>query len=277
MDFPSVEQSLSLTRADFDMNTFRRLIAQKGLKVEWKQAGECPCQPKSEDRGFDLTDVDDIDSGVGNVMGCPVCNGTGLVYHSPQEIQAIVSNAEGEYLNARYGGYREGLVSVTLNPEHLPVFGDRFTLVDSVMLYRETFDLTHPSGAVAGRSYNLRFPIASRTVSLAGGEETHDIIYLHITDPDTGLAEVDGDHTVDWRGPNQGYEVVDGKLKINNSSRFKDGMRIGLTYFINPSYTVVSYPNSIRDTRIRKKSNVDKHTPMPVRVQAKLEFLELEG
>ena len=54
-------------------------------------------------------------------------------------------------------------------------------------------------------------------------------------------------------------------------------MRVSLTYFINPSYTVVSYPNSIRDTRIRKKAAADKHVPMPVRVQAKLEFLELEG
>lgn len=275
MDFPSVEQSLSLTRADFDIATFRRLIAQKGLKVEWKQSGECPCQPKSVDRGFDLTDIDDIDSGTGNVMGCPVCNGTGLVYHSPQEIQAIITNAEGEYLNARYGGYREGLVSITLNPEHLPVFGDRFTLTDSVMLYRETITM------VDGQQiYPLRFPIASRTVTLATGEKTHDIIFMAVTDPDTGLTEDHGndDLAEDWRGPNVGFVVTaDGKFQRNNLTRLANGSRVSLTYFIHPAYTVVSYPNSIRDTRIRKKSNVDKHTPMPIRVQAKLEFLELEG
>jgi hypothetical protein len=273
MDFPSVEQNLSLTRADFDPATFRRLIAQKGLVLEWKQSGECPCQPKSVDRGFDLTDIDDVDSGTGNSMGCPVCNGTGLIYHSPQEIQAIVTNAEGEYLNSRYGGYREGLVSITLNPEHLPVFGDRFTLKDSVMLYRETITIEENKNL-----YKLRFPIASRDVTLKTGEETHDIIYLHVTDPDTGLAIEGGDHTEDWRGVNQGYVVTaDGKFQRNNSIRFSTGMRVSLTYFIHPAYTVVSYPNSIRDTRIRKKSNVDRHLPMPVRVQAKLEFLELEG
>jgi len=273
MDFPSVEQSLSLTRADFDLNTFRRLIAQKGLVVQWQQTAECPCQPKSVDRGFDLTDIDDVDSGTGNVLGCPVCKGSGLIYHSPQDVQAIITSAEGEYLNARFGGYREGLVSITLNPEHLPVFGDRFTLKDSVMLYRETITM------VEGKNiYDLRFPIASRTVTLATGEATHDIIYLHIADKDTGLAVVGGDHTEDWRGPAQGYEITaDGKFQRNNINRLEDGMRVSLTYFIHPAYTVVSYPNSIRDTRIRKKSNVDKHVPMPVRVQAKLEFLELEG
>lgn len=273
MEFPSVEQSLTLTRADFDLGTFRRLIAQKGLKVEWKQSGECPCQPKSVDNGFDLTDIDDIDSGTGPVIGCPVCNGTGLIYHSPQNIQAIITSAEGEYLNARYGGYREGLVTITLNPEHLPVFGDRFTLTDSVMLYRETITM------VEGQNlYSLRFPIASRDVKLATGDATHDIIYLHVTDPVTGLAEVNGDHTLDWRGPAQGFEVTaEGKFQRNNINRLVDGMRVSLTYFINPAYTVVSYPNSIRDTRIRKKTNVDQHVPMPVRVQAKLEFLEMEG
>jgi len=274
MDFPSVEQSLSLTRADFDLNTFRRLIAQKGLRLEWKQSGECPCQPKSSDNGFDLQDIDDVDSGTGNAMACPVCNGTGIVYHSEQDVQGIITNAEGEYLNARYGGYREGLVSITLNPEHLPVFGDRFTIKDSVMLYRETITM------VDGQNlYPLRFPVASRTVTLATGEQTHDIIYMAVTDPDTGLTVPGNDDIVTrYRGGNQGYIVTgDGKFQRNNLNRLQDGMRVSLTYFINPSYTVVSYPNSIRDTRIRKKSAVDKHTPMPVRVQAKLEFLELEG
>jgi len=272
MDFPSVDQSLTLTRADFDLNTFRRLIAQKGLILEWKQTGECPCQPKSEDQGFDLSDIDDVDSGTGNSMACPVCNGTGIVYHSPQDVQAIVTSAEGEYLNARYGGYREGLVSITLNPEHLPIFGDRFTIKDSVMLYRETILMK------AGQNiYPLRFPIASRTVTLATGEATHDIIYLQVADANTGLG-IPGDHAQDWRGVNQGFVITgDGKLQRNNINRLQDGMRVSLTYFINPSYTVVSYPNSIRDTRIRKKAASDKHVPMPVRVQAKLEFLELEG
>jgi hypothetical protein len=271
MEFPSVEQSLTQTRADFDMATFRRLIAQKGLSLSWSQCAECPCQPKSVDRGFDLSDIDDVDSGTGSVLGCPVCKGKGHIYHSPQDTQGIITNAEGEYLNARYGGYKEGLVSITLNPEHLPVFGDRFTLKNSVMIYRETITM------VDGKNtYDLSFPIASRVTTLATGEATHDIIYLHIADQDTGLAIVGGDHTTDWRGANQGYVVTDGKFIRNNVGRLKDGMRVSISYLMHPTYTVVSYPNSVRDTRIRKKTNVDVHTPMPVRVQAKLEFLELE-
>ena len=273
MEFQSPDQSLTLTRADFDEATFRRVVAQKGLTLRWTQSAECPCQPKSEDNGFDLNNIDDIDSGTGNTVACPVCKGKGLIYHSAQEVKGIVTNAEGEYLNARYGGYREGLVNITLNPEHLPVFGDRFELTQSVMLYRETITM------VDGQNiYPLRFPIASRNLNLKNGPETHDLIYMHVTDPDTGLALPNGEHTVDWRGPTDGYVITaDGKFQRNNINRLVDGMRVSLTYFIHPTYTVVSYPNSIRDTLVRKKAASDSLVPLLVRVQAKLEFLEQEA
>lgn len=272
MEFLSPDQSPTLTRADFDEATFRRLVAQKGLTLSWQQAAECPCQPKSEDNGFDLSNIDDIDSGAGNTVACPVCKGTGLIYHSEQEVKAIVTNAEGEYLNARYGGYREGLVNITLNPEHLPCFGDRFRLTQSVMLYRETITMVDGQNV-----YPLRFPIAERNLNLKNGPETHDLIYMHITDPDTGLALPDGEHTTDWRGINQGYDIAGGNFVRNNINRLLNGMRVSVSYFINPSYTVVSYPNSIRDTLVRKKSNQDSLVPLLVRVQAKLEFLEQQG
>lgn len=260
MDFISPEQSLTLTRGDFDEATFRRLVAQKGLTVRWTQTAECPCKPRSEDTGFNLQDIDDIDSGEGATTACPVCLGGGLIYHSSQEVKAIITGAEGDYLNARYGGYREGTINVTLNPEHLPSFGDRLELLESVMLYRETIVV----GALDLQP--LRFPIAQRDLKLRDGDRSFTVIYAHKTDPATGLALVDGDIT-----ESGDYQVENNKIRWINKPA--EGTRVSFTYFINPSYTVASYPNSIRDTKTRKKSPTEQLTPLLVRVQAKLEFL----
>lgn len=269
MIFESPEQSLTLTRGDFDEATFRRLVAQKGLTLRWTQSSECPCQPKSQDQGFDLAGIDDIDSGVDHTVECPVCKGKGLIYHSAQEVQGIVTAAEGEYLNVRFGGYREGLINITLNPEHLPCFGDRFELTQSVMLYRETIEVSDAA------SVPLRFPIANRDLNLKDGPVSLDIIYAHRTDEATGLALVDGDITN--TDATTYYTVVDGEIVWDVANKPPVGSRVSFSYFIHPSYTVVSYPNSIRDTKVRKKSPTEAFVPMLVKVQAKLEFLEPQG
>ncbi len=260
MEFLSPDQSLTLTRGDFDEATFRRLVAQKGLSVRWTQTAECPCKPKSLDHGFDLKDIDDIDSGEGTTSACPVCKGAGLIYHSPQVVKAIITGAEGDYLNARYGGYREGTINVTLNPEHLPSFGDRLELLESVMLYRETIEV----GAADLQA--LRFPIAQRDLKLKDGDRTFKVIYAHKADAVTGLTLEDGDIT-----ESGDYIVEDNKVRWINKP--VEGTRVSFTYFIHPTYTVASYPNSLRDTKTRKKSPTEQLTPLLVRVQAKLEFL----
>lgn len=263
--FTSPPQDQSLTRVDFDDNAFRRTIAQKGLTLTWHQAAECPCRPKATDLGMDLTGVVDIaDSSTGHNVICPVCKGTGFLYHSPQDVQAIITSAEDDYLNARFGGYKEGLVNITLNAEHLPCFGDRFVLGSSVMLYRETVDIT------AEEVYALRFPIATRTLTLAGGVQQFQVIYSHATDAATGLALVGGELTQEVD-----FTVKAGQIEFVPGMKPAVGARVSFTYFINPSYVVVSYPNSIRDTQVLFKKPAAEVVSLPVRVQAKLEFLEV--
>jgi len=261
---PSPPMDQRLTRPDFDEDAFRRTIAQKGNFLTWSQAAECPCKPKNEALGLDLSEVGDVaDSGAGHLTSCPVCKGSGLLYHSPQEVQAIITGAEDEYLNARFGGYREGLVNITVNPEHLPSFGDRFVMKQSVMIYRETIDITEAN------TYSLRFPIASRNLRLATGNTTAEVLYAHRADAATGLAVVGGELV---QGTH--FSVVDGEIVWILKPAV--GSRVSFSYFINPSYIVVSYPNSIRDTKIITGRTTDTFTNLPVRVQAKLEFLEVK-
>lgn len=261
---PSPSQSQTLTRADFDEDTFRRLIAQKGLIAQWSQAAECPCEPKNDDIGLDLSQIVDVaDSGAGHLNTCPVCKGTGILYHSTQDVQVILTGAEDEYLHVRFGGYRDGVVNITVNPEHLPSFGDRFVMTQSVMIYRETVDIT------AANTYTLRFPIAQRSLNLATGAAVLEVLYAHRADSTTGLA-IEGGELVQGTD----FNVVNKKIEFIAGRKPLPGSRVSFSYFINPSYIVVSYPNSIRDTRVITKRPTDTFVPLPVKVQAKLEFLE---
>jgi len=260
--FTSPLVSETLTRADFDEATFRRVLQQKGLDLQWTQAAECPCQPRTDEIGLDLSAITDVaDSGVGPSISCPVCKGSGMIYHSPQTVKAIVTGAEDEYIFARFGGYKDGVVNITVNPEHLPCFGDRFVFTQSVMLYRESLDVGQ------GAELALRFPIATRTLTLQGGTDNFEVIYAHATDPATGLALEGGELT-------QGvdFNVVDGKISWVNKP--DAAARVSFTYFIHPSYVVISYPNSIRDTKVITRRPADTFVPLPIKVQAKLEFLE---
>lgn len=259
--FPSPPQNLTLTRADFDEGTFRRAIAQKGLKVEWSQAAECPCVSTSGDLTLDLSEMglpEDVEQTASTA--CPLCHGNGLFFHSPQEIDAIVTGAEEEYIAAQFGGVRDGVMNFTVNPEHLPSFGDRFILKNSVMLYRETAVVT------ALATLPLRFRIAARDLNLATGATTAEVIYAHRADPVTKLGVLGGElvQGVD-------FNVVDGNVEWIVPPAV--GSRVSFTYFINPSYIVISYPNSIRDTKIIKRLPAEVQLSLPVRVQAKLEFL----
>ena len=260
MEFPSPTiNKIHNGRADFRINEFRKMMAQKGHNLTWTQVGECPCSPKSTNLGLDLSGVRDSNFGFGFAPECPTCMGKGLIYHSPQTVKGIVTDAEDSYTNALFGAFRDAVVSISLLPEHLPTFGDRFALQDSVMLFRETVPVTD------GNDLSLRFPIATRTLTLATGQDSFTVIYGHKTDNTTGLAL--GELTIETD-----FTVVDGKIRWVTAPPV--GTRVSFTYFINQTYTVISYPHSIRDTRTKVKSTTDSHSLLPVKVSCKLEFLE---
>lgn len=260
MLFPLPSESLTKIRSDFSDQDFRRLIAQKGLNLQWTQSAICPCISKTNDLGMDLdfTPNDSIQNDFN--ANCPSCSGTGLIYHSSQNIQAIVTNADGEYINARFGGYREGVLNLSLNPEHLAGFGDRFEMLDSVMVYQETIQ---DNGL---DTLPLRFPIQSRTMKLSTGEITVGVPYATYSTSSDGLTVgselIEGTH----------FEVSNHEISwLNKPSNVE---KFSFNYYIRPVYTCIGYPNAFRDTHIRKKSPVDLIKSLPVRIQCKLEFLE---
>ena len=259
MLFPSKQVSLVKSRADFRENEFRQLLAQKGLFCTWYQAVACPCTTETSDLDLDITEIDAAPVSTSQNNNCPFCNGGGKLYHSPQDIQVISTSADTEYLNARFGGYKNGLILLSMNPEHLPSYGDRFVFTDSVIIYNEIIKYT-------GAAFRTKFPIVSRTLELDTGDFTHSVMYMTFTNPVTGQTT--------------GEELVEGEdfTTDGNTVTFSNppplNSRVSISYLCNPSYICMSFPHTFRDTRIRFKSPEDIHKAMPVQVQAKLEFLE---
>jgi hypothetical protein len=268
MDFELPTQNLTKTRVDFRDSEFRKLIAQKGLNVKWTQTAQCPCSAKTTDLNMDINyigvDVPDKAIDTSFNSDCPVCDGGGKIYHSPQNIQAVVTGAEGDYINARFGGYRDGVINLTLNPEHLPAFGDRFELLDSVMLYQETIEDNGEN------VLPLRFPVQQRTLKLAGPNNTivPKVLGVPYCTYSVNNLTVENGELVEGTH----FNVTDNKIawvsKPANATKFT------FSYYIHPSYICVGFPNSVRDTHVRFKQQAEVNTPLPLRIQAKLEFLE---
>lgn len=261
MLLPLPDRSMTKGRIDFRPDDFSTAIAQKGLYVRWTQAAECPCSGHTRDLNLDLEYIGAGDVSVDTQYNpaCPVCSGSGTIYHSPQTIQGIVTSAEGEYLNARFGGYRDGVVNITLEPEHLPSFGDKFEVLDSVMLYQES---VKDNGL---DTLALRFPIVPRSMTLATGEVTVGVMHatysLSTNYQATGIELVEG---VD-------FTIVDGAVTWVNKPANVD--KFSFSYFMHPTYTCIAFANSMRDTHVRRKSLHERIVAMPVRIQCKLEFL----
>lgn len=258
----NINKRKTLTRADFRPEELRRLIIQKGLRCEWTQASQCPCSQKSTEYGLDLRDVTDIDSNPGlNNQSCPVCKGNGFIYHSPQEIKAITTGVRTDTEVAEYGLNRTGDVKFTVQPEHLLSYGDRIKLKDSVIVYREVLTKT------ASNTVSLKFPIVQRTLDIVGGPLTIGVTYCHIADSN-GLTLVNGERiqgthfTVD----------VSGRLVWNGDVNTPAvGTKYTVNYYAHPTYVIIDYPHTVRDTfNMFKTNGLEVPTPLPVQAVAKL-------
>lgn len=260
MLLPTPEQSLVKGRADFNVVEFRKLIKQKGLVLQWEQTIECPCSAQSStDYGLDLRNVADenADRG-GRRPDCTACGGTGLIRHSAQDIKAIVTSSEGEETVGKYGLLKQEKIKFTLEPEHLPSYGDRFTLKNSVIVWRETLKMP------AGDTLTTSRPIVPRTLELLNGQETVGVLHVQQTDAngDGLLIQIpQADMTI----------TANGEVQFTNPvNRPAEGTSLSIAYYSNPVYTVIEYPHTIRDTFLRIK-NVEVFTPMLVQCEAKME------
>ena len=247
-------------RADFKPEQFRKVIISHGMDIRWEQAAECPCSQTTGAHGFSLTGASG-DAEQARV-DCPACHGKGYLYHSAQTIRAVVTGARKEEQRHGPAGateYGRGQIGITLLPEHLPTYGDRLTIMDSAMIYRET--LKRGSGATD----TPRYPISPRSHDLEGGQVSFGVRHLipanaqGIVDPAGALEEgsdftVDGEGAIEWINPPN------------------EGDRFSVTYYAHPTYIITNHPHAVRDTYVNVKAPAPYHAELPVYAEAQLEF-----
>lgn len=255
------QQSLVKTRADFRINEFRKLIQQKGLNLLWQQTIECPCFLKSTTSlNMNLIEVADIDANeAGPNSACPSCSGKGFIRHSEQTIKGIVTSSAGGQSVEKYGLHRKEKCKITLEPEHLPSYGDRFKLIDSVTVKREVIEVT-----VAGQ-ITLRETPLTRSVILSAGAQDINILYVYPTDVN-GLAQQNAEI------PLTDITLVGKVITFNNVVNTPPvGAKVSISYYYSPTFTVVAHPHTIRDTAIRT-NQVEIPTAMPIQVECIMEI-----
>lgn len=252
-------------RADFRPEEFRKRIFSHGLPVKWEQSAECPCSQEAGDYGFTIAGGGSSKKLTQNRPDCPACKGRGYIYHSAQELRAVVTHARVN--DERFGPmgaseYGRGLIGLTLLPEHLPALGDRFTLLASSIVFREVITTT---GANIER---LRYPVAIRSHDLALGTASFGVRYMiqsnvdGVVDPTATLEE------------GSAFQVTDGRIEwIDQAQKPAAGVRLSVEYYAHPVYTVLDHPHSTRDTRVQFKSPTEYHQELPVYAEAGLEFI----
>ena len=260
-------------RVDFKPEEFRKHILTSGLRVLWEQASECPC--KRQGAGDLVTTTSSmvdilVSSGTSSQTGeakaeCPTCHGNGYFYHSSQQIWAIVTRVGADPKGfPGWGEWTKGISFVTTLPEHVPAYQDRFTMMDSVLIYRET------RRRGAGPRDALRYPIVERTLDTDPEATpypfTLSVLYCTKIDSVTGEAkelvkDIDFSVTssqVDW---SEGRDPP------------AEGDFYAISYYANPRYVVLDIPHAFRDTWIGTKVPEPSFAPMPINSLCQMEFL----
>lgn len=251
-----------------DPEMLRSEIFTRGLRCLWEQSAECPC-----------TDVLDTKSsaftyGLGSSVtsgqaqeDCPMCNGQGYFYHSSQEIYALVTAAHGDMERfSVYGEYARAMASFTTNPEHQPQYLDRFTILDTSLVFRD--HATRTANAIE----SLRYPVVRREHDLEWGVTPRGVLYAHKADG-ARLGVVGGElvETVDFD------VTTDGKIDWTkgdiSGSAPTVGNRYTMTYYCHPVYVVMSFPHSIRATQTKYKRPDFMVQYLSVQSDARLEFV----
>ena len=265
-------------RVDFDMDSFRQRVYEKGLYLKWEMAAECPCR-----RVLTVgTGTFDAHTGSGVRTGdtreprpdCPQCSGSGVIYHSSQIIRGLVIGSQNDFDRFRlYGEYAAGMVGLTLLPEHVPGVLDRFTLNDNILVFKETRKRT------AATIESLRYPVVSRTTQVGTAADATVSEDLTLSVLFARKASASGIVTGNELVVNTDFAITaDGKidwtLGIAAGTAPAENEYYAMNYYAHPRYIAINHPHAFRDTYTKKKSPTEKLTNMPVKVDCMLEFLK---
>ena len=121
MTLQATSITLSAPRTDFELNEFEKIIVQKGRKVLFSKALQCPCKSRSTNQQ----------------SNCKNCGGSGWVFVNERETRMIVS---GVAIVNEYKPWSEesrGVINISCSDDEQLTFMDKITLVDANAIYQE--------------------------------------------------------------------------------------------------------------------------------------------
>ena len=243
-------------RAEFDATHFSALIEQKGYRLAWQRAAECPCVSVN-----DQTRLWD--------PNCPLCKAKGWFYFAPTEpvlatnvgeltpIQAAIAVNAGvirgimtSLRNERQpyneiGNWQFGDTTTSVRWQNKLGYYDKLTNLDSEVVYAEA--VTTDGAAILPTRYRANQVNLVRSVA-----RTYE-------------GEVD-------------FEFVAGQIVWNSGKNPGSGLKLTLHYLCHPTWIVVDHPHAIRTSmkRIRVKNPVTPQgdpQPLPLQAHTRLEFV----
>lgn len=247
-------------RVDFKPEDFRKLIFTQGLRLRWQQAARCACS--DTDRAGFATTLNATTAHTRNRADCPACEGRGYLYHSAQEVRALVTGARkaDERFSAAGGSeYADAEAGFTFLPEHLPAPGDRLTLLDAEILYREIITRGE------GDTDKLTYTAAPRAHDLESGALTFSVRYARAADNEGNIAP-----TIYQEGEHFTTEG-DALTWTNPATAPAPGVRVSLSYYTHPAYIIIDTPRAVRDAWSARKAPAPYPITLPIHARGALE------
>lgn len=226
-------------RSDLAIGEFRKNILTHGMRTTWEMAAQCSCSRKMTMTSDSVASLSRTISGdtLEKQPDCPACGGKGWFYHSAQEIKVVAlastrdpsRNAEGYIWADTPSG-----IKLSMLPEHLPGYMDRFTMLDNTMSYSDVLVRGENTGSSALIDI-LKYPVASRTLLLGDPSDTTvknvtsiDVLYCRKADlngrmldqelvKDTDF-EIESDGNINWSIGSQASTAAGGGSRVNWSS-----------------------------------------------------------
>ncbi len=253
-------------------------IQSQGVWIRWESASRCPCSKLNGRHGADAD--------------CTACNGTGWIFHTPQDTQALIQSAEfSPKIYNQNMVFEPGTLFFSARSEHCPTFMDRITVLEGRMrISMLRSRLAERAVLVTDDALEtLPFPIVSKTVVKQstsgdgrGGIDDYDldVVYLRSVEAGTntvGAVLTEGvDFTVDYNSEGLGQlNWAVGDLKNDGHGHSTSitpnvGDTFTITYYTMPIYRVIDFPHSIRNTMDKSKDVGGRNLSMPIQFKGSL-------
>lgn len=261
---PYIPEGYEAEVVDFDAGDLRKFVVGRSVRLWWEQAVPCPCREVRMIGGRTRATGEPSST-------CAYCSGAGYQYVNGQQIiAALQSTSEDVRLYSEYGPYAKGTTWLTLLPEHVADYLDRYTLLDGVRTHSEL-------KVRADTVESLRYPVVERvfTSGVDGDhasevQRTVGVQWCMAADLD-GVASGDElEAGVDFAVTAQGK--IDWTLGDALGTAPVVGARYGVRYYARPRFVLDDHTYLRRDVYLHDEGRVCL-TPMPVRALAMLDFL----